>query len=459
MLSTTYVVKRRDMMIVSIGDTTGSDRECISIEQSSGGRMSAATVLSGFLKDFGLVEVLQVVELGGMTGAIQLRQNPVHTGIIYCNEGKVANCSEFDPAALTLGDVLQQLGMATHQQVEAAFSQQISDIVGKRIGERLIAMRVLNEKQLRDALRTKALWTARELAMWQDGTYEFIASADVQKLLPYGETPLDIEVMRATMEMVRYGDEWQAMKDFLPQGMRTMLQLSPAIPRAMNFHMSIVELLLHVNVHRRVRRIASAVRRPELDVARELTQLVQQGFLNPVFQEVPYQSNNRKMRLPDPAEKLRLENFELLNLLSRMEQEWEKQRTPMEQLPTLVEFVNWTMDALSDACHAKGTELDPNTLKMLLINEHLMYMGTYEFQVDSNNIDVNDFTNLCNIIMKDRMQDATDFYDEASSVLQRILRTLFSAINARVVNPRERLENLEVWEAMFEQFALTRTEI
>jgi len=422
--------------------------------------MNASTVLSGSLSDFGLVEVLQVVELGGMTGAIQLRQDDGHTGIIYCSEGKVANCSEFDPGALMLGDVLQQLGMATYPQIEAASTQQQSDIVGKRIGERLIAMRIINEKQLREALRAKALWTARELAMWQFGTYEFIASPDIQKLLPYNDAPLNIEVVSATMEMVRYTDEWDAMRDFLPQGMRTQLQLAPAITHPMNFHRSTLELLMQINTQRRVRRIASAIRRPELEVARELAQFVQQQLVNYVFQDLPvHSSNGRKVRLPDAAEKLRLENFQLLDLISRMEQKWEKQRTPTEQLPTLVRFVNWTMDALIDAYRVNKTELDPDMLKMLLTNENLMYMGTYEFRVEHNNIDVDDFTTLCDTVLNDRMQDATDFYDEASSVLQRMMRTLFAAINARVVSPRERLENQEVWEAMFEQFALTRTAI
>ncbi len=425
--------------------------------------MNASTVLSGSLSDFGLVEVLQVVELGGMTGAIQLRQQDSgRTGVIYCSEGKVANCSEFDPGALMLGDILQQLGMATHPQIEAASTQQQSDIVGKRIGERLVAMRVISEKQLREALRTKALWTARELAMWQQGSYEFIASPDIQKLLPYNDVPLDIEVMRVTMEMVRYTDEWDSMSAALPMGMRTVLQLAPSIQQPLNLHRSTLELLMHINTQRRVRRIASALRRPELDVARELTPLVQQRLVHATGQDMVFYGNtgsNRKVRLPDPAEKLRLENFQLLDLISRMEQEWDKQHTPTEQLPTLVRFVNWTMDALIDAYRVNKTELDPDMLKRLLMNESLMYMGSYEFRVEHNNIDVDDFTRLCDAVLNDRMQDATDFYDEASSVLQRMLRTLFATINARVVDPRERLENQEVWEAMFEQFALTRTTI
>jgi hypothetical protein len=318
-------------------------------------------------------------------------------------------------------------------------------------------MNVINEQQLREALRMKALWTARELALWQDGTYEFIASPSVQKLLPYGEASLDIEVVRATMEMVRYGDEWQELTQYLPEGMRTMLQLVPAIQYTMLFDMRSLELFTHVNLYRRVRRIASALRRPEMDVARDLGELVKQGFLRPVYQEAP-NLNGQKVRLPDPAEKLRLENFELLNLISRMEQEWESKHTPTEQLPTLVVFINWTMDALAETCRANGIDLDPNTLETLMHNENLWHLGSYNFRVDHNHIDVENFTALCYEILNGDIKKAASFYDEASMVLQRLLSSIFEMINGRVANPRERIENQEVWEAMFEQFALQRGE-
>jgi len=421
--------------------------------------MSASTVLSGQLGEFGLVEVLQGVELGGMTGVIQLKGLMGRTGIIYCNEGKIANASEFDPGALTLGDVLQQLGMATHQQIEYAFRQQLSDVVGKRIGERLTAMRVITESQLREALRTKALWTVRELALWQDGTYEFITSPDVRKLLPYGDSPLNIEMMRATMQMVNYGDEWKLMSEQLPQGMRTMLHLVNRIQYSKSLPRSIVELLLFVNTHRRVRRIASGVQRPELEVARDLARLRQQGLIEPVFQEIPLDLyatyGGYAMRLPDPAEKLRLEHFGLLNLLIRMENHWEGLQTPGQQLLALADFVNWTMEALVEAVRAKEIELDINMLRDLLINENLTNIGNYHFIIEYNHIDVNDFRNLCNAVLSDHVrEDANDFYDVTFSVFLNILRVLFSTINARTASPRERLENQEAWEAMFEQFAM-----
>jgi hypothetical protein len=413
-------------------------------------------LLQGSLRDFGLVEILQMMELGGMTGALRLKQPTGRIGIIYFSDGKLASCSELDAGALTLGDVLQQLGMATSPQIELAFSQQLQDAFGKRIGERLIGMGVINEKQLREALRTKALWTVREMALWKDGSYEFISSPTASTILPYGENSLELEVMRVTMEMVHYSDEWEHLGQLLPQSMRTILQMAPAIPYAMSLDTRTFELLVHVNLYRRVRRIASAMRRPEMNVARELSQLVQQRLLIPLYQDMNAESNERDVRLPGPAEKLRMESFELLNLISRMEQEWNRRHTPMDQLPALIEFINWTMDALAETCRARGADLDPNTLKSLLSRENLRYMGNYEFKVDQNHIDVDNFKSLCYEVLSTNMEQTQDFYDEAVIVLQRILRRIFDTINSRVASLDERLENQEVWEAMFEQFALHR---
>src|SRR5947209_18809523 len=222
--------------------------------------MTISTRLQGSLKEFGLVEILQMMELGGMTGAIHLKQindRNERIGIVYCKDGKLAGCTELDTGALTLGDVLQQLGMAFAQQIDEAFARQLQDPFGKRIGERLIEMRVITERQLREALRTKALWTARELALWKDGSYEFVGSPEGQTILPYGEESLALAVMRVTMEMVRYGAEWRHLYKYLPQGMHTLLHMAPAIPYALSFDSRTIELLGRVKMYGSRRRTAS----------------------------------------------------------------------------------------------------------------------------------------------------------------------------------------------------------
>src|SRR5260370_2482605 len=161
-----------------------------------------AKLLQGLLREFGLVEVLQMMELGSMTGAIHLKQAMGRIGIVYFKNGKLAGCSELDAGALTLGDVLQQLGMATGPQIDYAFSQQLQDPFGKRIGERLVENGVITNEQWKHALRKKALWIMRELALWKEGTYELIATrnGEAKSILPYGEESLDLLVLGATMK-------------------------------------------------------------------------------------------------------------------------------------------------------------------------------------------------------------------------------------------------------------------
>jgi hypothetical protein len=310
-------------------------------------------------------------------------------------------------------------------------------------------------------LRTKVLWTARELALWQDGTYEFIASPDpnsIQKLLPYGEASHDLEVVRITMEMVTYSDEWREIERYLPYSMRTTLRLNDIIPYVTRFDARSLELFTHVNLYRRVRRIATALRRPEMDVARDLAKLVQQGYLVPVQQDNMQHIHSRKVRLPEPAEKLRMENFALFDLLNRLELEWDKKHTPLEKLSTLATFINWTMDALAEACRANDVELSTETLKELMHNENLGNVGSYVFIVEQNHIDVEHFSQFGRDIFSGDMKQAAAFYDQASVVLQRLLSHIFEMINSRIADPRERMENQEVWEEMFAQFAVQRIE-
>lgn len=411
------------------------------------------TKLQGSLQDFGLVEILQMMEMESMSGAIHLTQAGDRIGIVYFKEGKLAGCSELDAGALTLGDVLQQLGMAAAPHIEMAFQQQLQDAFGKRIGERLIEMRVITDAQLREALRTKALWTIRDISLWKEGTYEFAAIPDSKNILPYGEESLALDVMRVTMEMVRYSDEWEQLHVFLPMGMQTCLQMTPSIPGTMSFDARTLELLGGINRYRTVRKIASGIRRPEMEVARDLAQLIQLRLVYAAPPSTPG-SGGSGVHLPEPAEMLRMEHFELLNLISRMEQHWNRKNTPMDQLSALAEFVNWTMEALAEACRANNIELDPNTLESLLVRNNLRYMGNYRFIIERNAIDVANFTSLCHEVMRGELQKANDFYEEAAIVLQRILACIFDSINSRVVSLAERLENQEVWEALFTQFGL-----
>ncbi|HEX3271746.1 MAG TPA: DUF4388 domain-containing protein, partial [Ktedonobacterales bacterium] len=135
--------------------------------------MPQDAVLKGRLEGFRPAELLQVMGLNGSTGALHLRAEENRVGLIYVDAGAIVSCSEMDTGALTLGQVLQQLNLATQAQLDRVYHMQTQDPLGKRIGERLVDLNILTHDQLAMALKTQALWTLRELALWREGTYEF----------------------------------------------------------------------------------------------------------------------------------------------------------------------------------------------------------------------------------------------------------------------------------------------
>src|SRR5262249_45301570 len=142
------------------------------------------------------------------------------------SDGFLATCTELNTEALTLGLVLQQLGMATAEQLDGAYGLQTQDPLGKRIGELLVDYEIISPEQLQDALKTQLLWTVRELAQCQEGAYEFLPGEH----LPAEDMPLRIEVTRVMMEVLRYTQEWDELQPVLPDGMRTRLDMTYKIP-------------------------------------------------------------------------------------------------------------------------------------------------------------------------------------------------------------------------------------
>lgn len=407
--------------------------------------VTEARPLRGSLGEFNVVEILQMLGLGNMTGALHLHQPDGRTGIVYFSDGFLATCTELNTEALTLGLVLQQLSMATAEQLDGAYGLQTQDPLGKRIGELLIDHAIITPEQLQDALKTQLLWTIREMAQWQEGAYEFLPGEH----LPTEDMPLRIEVTRVMMEVLRYSQEWDELQQTLPDGMRTRLEMAFRIPQnaPLAFDLNTWRVISHVNTHRTVRRIAAAIHQPELEVARLIAPLVERDLLVPV-------ESNSKPGLPVPARRLSMESFDLFSLLSEIEQEWLHRRQPVDQLAGLALYINWTMRNLTETCAHNGINLSPDTLYSLLERENLLRVAGYTLKIQDNQIDIDDFTQYCRSYLDPRNVDpaAGKFHDRASALLQRALRATFQAINARIASPLERMQNQEAWDALFLSF-------
>lgn len=409
--------------------------------------MAQARAFQGRLEDFGLVDLLQAMSLDNQSGALHLHTDQGGVGIVYFDHGAIVGAQEHDREALTLGNVLQQLQFASQQQMDYVFNMQTQDALGKRIGERLVELNIISPQQLERALRTQALWTIRELSLWTEGAYEFHKGEQ----MPHDAVAPRIETTTAVMEALRYQHEWNALEFVLPAGMRTYLSMAnePPIDHSLQFNPEAWRVISRVNTQRTVRRIATSLRKPELDVARMVGPLVREGLL------LPSRASGTPGR-PEVAARIDLERFDLFTLLISMEQTWIKCKTEADRLVALARFINETMDALAETYKANDVTLSADTLVSILEREGIYGVGDYRFVIENNRIALDEFTAYCR-----RSFDAPSRGDTTPSArfieyrdqLQHALELAFRAINARISSPAERFQNQEAWEALFMTFS------
>ena len=380
-------------------------------------------------------------------GALQLRSEGERFGVVYFNQGRLVGAQEQDRDALTLGNVLQQLQLANQQQMDHVYQMQVRDALGKRIGERLIDLGVLSPQQLERALRTQTLWTVRELALWKRGEYAFHAGEH----MPVDITAPHIEVTATVMEALRYLHEWESLEHVLPDGMRTSLSMAsdPPIDHTLQFHPAAWRIISRVNSHRTVRRIATSLRTPELDIARLVGALVRDGLLTP-------RRLGGQRGLPIEAERMTLGRFDLFTLLINMEQEWLKAKSEADKLIALARFTNQAMAALEEGYSSSGVALTPTTLATLLERTGIHGVGDHLFTIERNRINIESFSDYCHKVFDTAGRNAASgpspLFIEYRVQLVRALDVAFRAINDRIADPEERSQNQEAWMALFETF-------
>lgn len=410
--------------------------------------VAQSRIFQGRLEEFSIVDLLQTLGMDGQTGALHLRSDGARFGVVYFDEGRLVGAQEQDRDALTLGNVLQQLQMATQAQIDHVYNLQVRDALGKRLGERLIESGWIDPQQLERALRTQTLWTVRELALWKGGGYAFHADEH----MPWDITAPRIEVTATVMEALRYLHEWESLEHVLPDGMRTALSMAsdPPIDHTLQFHPDAWRIISRVNSHRTVRRIATSLRRPELEVARLVGMLVRDGLLTP-------RRLGGRPGLPAEAERMNLQRFDLFTLLIQMEQVWLKSKSEVDKLIALARFINDTMAALEESYAGSQVGLASTTLASLLDRIDIHGVGEHVFLIEHNRIDIDALSEYCRKTFDGTARagqpPAESLFATYRDELERALEAAFRAINDRIADPEERVQNQDAWASLFQAFA------
>ena len=155
-----------------------------------------------------LGELLQWLSLGSKTGTLLVDGRGVEKRL-YFQEGRIASTSSSDQREY-LGHFLVSHGFITEEELKMAMEvQEESQIL---LGKILVMINAIAESDLLRLMKKKAEESIYNIFLWPEGEFEFVeGQLPDQKMVP-----LSIDVTGIIMEGTRRYDEWQVIRQRVP---------------------------------------------------------------------------------------------------------------------------------------------------------------------------------------------------------------------------------------------------
>lgn len=235
--------------------------------------------IEGPLKELGLHDVFQLLDLSRKTGELRI------TSHLRNNEGKVA----FEAGAIVwaeirsnphrIGDLLIRAGKITEADLERARAIQEREPGRRLLGQVLVGMGVISEREVQRQVETHIGEAVFELLSWQEGFFAFTEGPPVG--IPGGAT-VRVRTESLLMEGARRIDEWSRIESHIPH-LGVVPALAPLDLAGAASQLDLLpeewEVLAQVDGERDVRAIAAALDRSAFEVARTLFGLVTTGVV------------------------------------------------------------------------------------------------------------------------------------------------------------------------------------
>jgi hypothetical protein len=233
--------------------------------------------IEGPLKELGLHDVFQLLDLSRKTGVLRvtspLRRNQ---GTVYFDHGAIVG-AEVRSNPHPLGEQLVRAGRLTETELAMVREVQAKGD-RRRLGEILVDMGALTQRELERQVRQQIEEVVFEVVSWREGYFSF-AEGPLSGLR--AEVEIRIPTEAVLMEGARRIDEWSRIERHIPHlGVVPALALvGEGVHGALDLLPPEWELLALIDGERDLRAIAAALGRSEFEVARIVFGLAASGVI------------------------------------------------------------------------------------------------------------------------------------------------------------------------------------
>ena len=233
--------------------------------------------ISGNLSTMHVSDLLQFMATGRKTGMLKFDRGKI-VKQIYFEEGLIIGSHTNDPKEY-LGQLLIHYGKLDESQLRAAM--QIQRDSGGRLGEILIATKVLPEAEVAEILRIRTLDIIYDLFLWEEAHFELHDNEPP----PAHFIRIKVEPTRVIMDGAYRTDEWKRYRSLIPSD-RAVLELRPGWTAALDVSKEVRQIFYFVEKHMSVAEICYNMHASPFHVYGQLYDLVSKGIAH-VSGEVP----------------------------------------------------------------------------------------------------------------------------------------------------------------------------
>ncbi len=230
--------------------------------------------LKGNLQDFGITQLLNLVNLARKTGSLYLESRQGKCMLSF-REGKLIYAS-MDGEEESLPVLLQKAGKLTPEQVRA-IQQHMAGRPDRDIAITLINSGHLKPEDIVKVVNQQTLNTVYKVFAWNDGTFRF----EPTDMPPQGKMTTSIALENVIMEGSRRLKEWERLQDELPD-LDASLKFAerPTTPlRDINLSPDEWRVISFVNPRNTIRQIAQSNNMSEYQIRKIVYSLLQAGIV------------------------------------------------------------------------------------------------------------------------------------------------------------------------------------
>ncbi|MBN1873426.1 MAG: DUF4388 domain-containing protein [Anaerolineae bacterium] len=230
--------------------------------------------LKGKLEDFGITQLLNLINLARKTGTLYLQGDQKNAYLCF-REGKLIYAG-MDDLEDDLPVILQRAGVFTTDQVRTIKSH-MAGKSDREIAQVLITTGRIQQQDVIKSIREHILDLVYQIFSWNEGLFRFEPS----KLTTQGKITTSIALENVIMEGSRRLKEWERLQDELPNlDISLKFAERPTTPlRDINLSVEEWRVISFINPRNSLRQIAQYNNMSELQIRKIVYSLLQAGLV------------------------------------------------------------------------------------------------------------------------------------------------------------------------------------